>query len=352
MLKDLSPAVEPIEYSNGILKVLDQRKLPLKEEWLEIDTLPPLLEAIVTLAVRGAPLLGITAGFGVLIGMRELESDSEEEILAKYARVRRLISETRPTARNLFGTLERMDGIVAENCKFGQNVLLQAIENEAFAVHKEERQSCLSMGEFGSKLLCDSPRVLTHCNTGVLATGGIGTALGVIHTAWAKGYIEQVWVDETRPLLQGARLTAWELHKLSIPHAILCDNSAASLMAKGAVDAVITGADRIAANGDTANKIGTMNLAILCDYFEIPFYIAAPVSTIDLSTENGSQIIVEQRHKREIHGWGDYRWACPDSDAVNPAFDVTPAELITGIITEVGVFEKPYTKSLLETKHE
>ncbi len=342
----LEPAIEPIKFGNGRLELLDQRELPLEEVWLEIDSLPPLLDAIVTLAVRGAPLLGIAAGYGVLIGMKELEGDSQEEILARYSRVRRLIGETRPTARNLFGTLERMDEVITSTADSGLSRVLRTIEDEAVAIHNEERKSCLKMGRLGAELIEGKPNVLTHCNTGVLATGGIGTALGVIHTAYANGNIEQVWVDETRPLLQGARLTAWELHKLGIPHNIICDNMAASLMAKDSVDAVITGADRIAINGDTANKIGTLNLAVLCDYFDIPFYIAAPVSTTDLSTENGNRIVVEQRSREEVHGWRNSLWACPESNAVNPAFDVTPAELISGIITEVGVFKYPYTENL------
>ncbi len=342
-MDNMLPAIEPVEYSNGILRLLDQRELPREEVWLEIKTLSPVLDAIVTLAVRGAPLLGIVAGYGVLVGMREILSsyDNAEEQFAKFARVRRLIAETRPTARNLFGTLERIDRVVQEHAGSGSDELLRAIEDEAFAIHREERESCLRIGDFGAELLKNAKRVLTHCNTGVLATGGIGTALGAIHTAFEREYIEKVWVDETRPLLQGARLTAWELHRLGIPHSIICDNTAASLMQSGLVDAVITGADRIAANGDTANKIGTLNLAVLCSHFKIPFYIAAPRSTIDQSMASGSEIIVEQRHMDEIHGWGENKWACPYSDAVNPAFDVTPAELITAIITEEGFFVPP-----------
>ncbi|MGC9315681.1 MAG: S-methyl-5-thioribose-1-phosphate isomerase, partial [bacterium] len=265
---------------------------------------------------------------------------------AGYTRVRRLIAETRPTAKNLFGTLSRMDRIVREGSYEDRKILLEAIEAEARAIHGEERESCIRIGEHGAGVILGNTRILTHCNTGVLATGGIGTALGVIHTASANGDLERVWVDETRPLLQGARLTAWELHKLGIPHSIICDNTAASLMQRGMVDAVITGADRIAINGDTANKIGTLNLAILCDFFEIPFYIAAPVSTIDFEMESGGEIVVEQRDTGEVHGWGDNKWACQFSDALNPAFDVTPGRLITGIITETGVYEYPYSDSL------
>ena len=330
--------------------MLDQRELPLKEVWLDIDTLHPLLNAIITLAVRGAPLLGIVAGYGVLIGLNEIKSDSAEELMAGYSRVRRLIAQTRPTAKNLFGTLQRMDRIVRDGSFEDSKGLLEAIELTAKAIHAEEIESCLRIGEHGAEVICDYRKILTHCNTGVLATGGIGTALGVIHTAHSMGRIEKVWVDETRPLLQGARLTAWELHKLGIPHSIICDNTAASLMQRGIVDAVITGADRIASNGDTANKIGTLNLAILCNFFEIPFYIAAPVSTIDLDMECGGEIVVEQRDRDEVHGWGDSKWACEFSDALNPAFDVTSARLITGIITERGVSEFPYTDSLRNLK--
>ncbi len=345
-MTNLSPAIEPVEYSAGTLRLLDQRELPLKEVWLDIDTLHPLLDAIITLAVRGAPLLGIAAGYGVLIGLNEINSDSAEELMAGYSRVRRLIAETRPTAKNLFGTLRRMDRIVRKGSYEDRKGLLEAIEAEARAIHAEERESCIRIGEHGADVILGRTRILTHCNTGVLATGGIGTAFGVIHTAFANGEIERVWVDETRPLLQGARLTAWELHKLDIPHSIICDNTAASLMQMGMVDAVITGADRIAINGDTANKIGTLNLAILCDYFEIPFYIAAPISTIDFEMESGAEIVVEQRDGDEVHGWGENKWACRFSDALNPAFDVTPGRLITGIITETGVYGYPYSNSL------
>jgi len=339
----LKPAIKPLRYENGVLYILDQRELPQNEVWLEIAELEPLLDAVRGLAARGAPLLGIAAGYAVLIGMNKFYSDNPRNLMERYRLVREQIAETRPTARNLFVTLERMDDIVINKLPRGLENLLEAIRREADNIYKEEIESCEVIARIGAPLLENADRVLTHCNTGALATGGVGTALGVIHAAHLENGIETVWVDETRPLLQGARLTAWELSRLDIPYKIICDDVAASLMLRGLVDAVIVGADRITANGDTANKIGTLNLAILCDYFDIPFYIAAPTSTIDMTLSTGNDIEIEQREPREIRGWHDTIWAPAEAPAENPAFDITPIKLITSFITERGIIENPGT---------
>ncbi len=343
---ELKPSIQPLQWEGGVLRLLDQRLLPHKEVWLEIVSLEQLTDAIRGLAVRGAPLLGITAAYGVLIGMSESNADDEREFIKAYEHSRDAIAATRPTARNLFGALEQMDKVVESNIALGQERLLAAILNEAQAIHREEIKSCEAMASNGAPLLKSVRKVVTHCNTGALATGGVGTALGVIVAAHKSYGLETVWVDETRPLLQGARLTAWELDRLGIPYRIICDSAAASIIARGEADAAITGADRIAANGDTANKIGTLALAITCKHYGIPFYIAAPTSTIDLSIPSGDGIIIEMRDDDEIHGWRDCTWASEDSPTLNPAFDVTPAELISAIITERGVIQKPNEASI------
>jgi len=345
-MNEITSVIKPIEFKDGVLRMLDQRELPQREIWLEINSSGPLLDAIRTLAVRGAPLLGITAAYGVLIGLGESSAESPDELRAAFTRVQDAIAITRPTARNLFESLERMAAVVDKRANSGRIDLLEYIETEAKAIHNEEIEACYAIARNGAPLFDGFPNVLTHCNTGVLATGGIGTALGVIHYAWTEGNIESVFVDETRPFLQGARLTAWELGKIGIPYRIICDNAAASVMSRGRVDAVITGADRIAANGDTANKIGTLNLAILCRYFGIPFYIAAPTSTVDSSIKDGGEIEIEMRGAHEVRGWRDIRWAEENAKAENPAFDVTPAGLITAIITEKGVIINPNERKL------
>jgi methylthioribose-1-phosphate isomerase len=345
--QNLSPAIEPIRWDSGTLYLLDQRELPQREVWLEIRTLPPFLDAVKSLAVRGAPLLGIAAGYGVAVGMFSSDAKTESELRGTFKTVREQIAGTRPTARNLFDSLERMERVVEKFASQGREKLLYELLGEAKEIHRAEVDNCLAIAEHGAPLFSNTKRIITHCNTGVLATGGIGTAFGVIHAVHFLFGLENVWVDETRPLLQGARLTAWELGKLGIPHRIVCDSTCASLISRGLVDCAITGADRIAANGDTANKIGTFTLAVACKHFGIPFYIAAPTSTFDLTKKSGAEIPIENRDEREVKGFRDYIWAPENSRAENPAFDVTPAELITAIITEKGVIEKPGAKPIV-----
>ncbi|HHS49775.1 MAG TPA: S-methyl-5-thioribose-1-phosphate isomerase, partial [candidate division Zixibacteria bacterium] len=275
----LQPAIEPIHYSDGVLRALDQRRLPHEEVWLELRTLDEVIDAIKTLAVRGAPLLGIVAGYGVLVGMHEIIRDGRRLTGEEFDKIIARIAGSRPTARNLFDTLEKMHATFDNSSSDECNILKAS--DLAKSIHDTERGNCIEIARNSLGLLRGN--VITHCNTGVLATGGIGTALGAIQAGYSAGLVEKVWVDETRPLLQGARLTAWELGRLDIPHEIICDGAVAGIMAEGLADCAIVGADRIASNGDTANKIGTYGLAVLCDYHELPFYIAAPGSTFDLS---------------------------------------------------------------------
>ena len=301
------------------LLLLDQRQLPEKELWLELRDHREVAEAIRNMAVRGAPAIGCVAAYGFVLGISK-GSDPEEVYIT--------LSQTRPTARNLFWALDRM----MEALKTGRD-----IEEEARKIEQEDLEANRRMGDLGSKLIHDGARVLTHCNTGALATAGWGTALGVIRTAHLKGKKVHVWVDETRPYLQGARLTAWELFKEGIMHTVITDNSAGYLMSRGLVDVIIVGADRITANGEVANKIGTYSLAVLAKYHGIPFYVCAPSTTFDLSIASGKEIPIEERSGSEVKEIGGFKIAPENSPALYLSFDVTPAELITGIITERGI---------------
>jgi methylthioribose-1-phosphate isomerase len=303
--------VEPFRFEDGALLVLDQRALPAEERWIRCETVDQVADCIRTLAVRGAPAIGIAAAYALALA-------DDREAAAE------LLRSTRPTAVNLAWALER--------CRDAGDPL-----EAARRLHREQHEADRTLGELGAELFGHGTRALTHCNTGALATGGIGTACGVLRVAWERGRLAEVWVDETRPLLQGARLTAWELRRAGIPHRVVADSAAGSLMAQGRVDRVIVGADRIAANGDVANKVGTYPLAVLADRHGVPFYVAAPLSTIDAATPDGDWIPIEERDPAEVVAGGD---------AFNPAFDVTPAELVTAIVTEAGVLEHPYGESI------
>jgi methylthioribose-1-phosphate isomerase len=294
--------------------VLDQRRLPDAVVEVECRTVPELVEAIRTLAVRGAPAIGVAAAYG--LALAALRGDD-------LADAERALAASRPTAVNLAWALAEMRA--------------DPTPERARALHAEEVDRCKRMAAHAAELFASGTRALTHCNAGGLATGGYGSAVGALRAAWERGLLEHVLVDETRPLLQGARLTAWELEAAGIPHAVIADSAAASMMARGEVDLIVTGADRIAANGDTANKIGTYSLAVLAHHHEIPLYVVAPTSTIDLATATGAGIPIEERDPAEISA----RFA-----ARNPAFDVTPAALIAAIVTETGVHRAPYTDSL------
>jgi methylthioribose-1-phosphate isomerase len=348
---DLFPAagdIRPYRYQDGVLQLLDQRLLPTEEVWLEYRDHQGVAEAIRTMVVRGAPAIGIAAAFGAWFGARDIASETFAGFWQEFEQVCAVLAATRPTAVNLCWALERMKSLVRANANQPPVNLKIALEYEALAIAEEDLRLNRAMGRHGEPLLADGSRILTHCNAGALATGGYGTALGVIRAAVAAGKKISVYADETRPWLQGARLTAWELQRDGIPVTLICDNMAGWLMAKGEIDGVIVGADRIAANGDTANKIGTYSVAVLAKEHGIPFYIAAPTSTIDLSLADGSLIPIEERGEREVTHVGDRRLA-PEGVAVrNPAFDVTPARLISAIITEHGLARGDYHGRLAE----
>jgi methylthioribose-1-phosphate isomerase len=334
--------ISPIRWSDGRLWLLDQRRLPVEEverpctDWREVA------DAIRTLAVRGAPAIGVAAAFGVALAARGSAATEPAGLAADLDEAIAGLGATRPTAVNLFWALERMRAVAAAGRDLPVTALRDRLLDEARAMLDEDVAANRQMGAHGAALVPAGARILTHCNTGALATAGYGTALGVVRAAHGRGLVREVWVDETRPVMQGSRLTAWELVKEGIPHRVISDVVAAQVMREGRVDLVITGADRIAANGDTANKIGTYGLAVLARHHAIPFYVAAPVSTIDPSTASGAAIVIEERDPAEVRGVAGRQTAPAESPVYNPAFDVTPAELITAIVTERGVFRPPY----------
>jgi methylthioribose-1-phosphate isomerase len=324
---------------DGHLRLIDQTRLPT--EFVEIDCrdAQAVWEAVKVLRVRGAPAIGIAAAYGVCLGVRDVLDADPAVFFQRLDETVGYLASSRPTAVNLFWALERMKNAALRLSGKPPREIAAALLAEAQTIHEEDRQMCRAIGRHGAELLRDDQGVLTHCNAGGLATSDYGTALAVIFAAAESGKTLHVYADETRPLLQGARLTAWELQQRGIDVTLICDNMAAQVMREGRIDAVITGADRIAANGDTANKIGTYGVALLAAAHKIPFYIAAPSSTFDLSISSGDQIPIELRDPREVtHGFG--RQTAPDGVAVyNPAFDVTPAELIAGIICQHGVIQ-------------
>jgi len=321
---------------NDQLVFLDQTKLPLEEIYVQTDRYERIAEAIERLEIRGAPLIGIAASYALALSLKNIETDFEKVFYSVYDRLAR----TRPTAVNLFQALDELKKEF-ENLSDKKNAF-EILLAKAKELHKKDEEYCLKIGRNGLILFRQKSNVLTHCNTGKLATGGIGTAFGIIKTAFENGLVNHVYADETRPLLQGLRLTAFELEKNGIPFTMQTDSSAAELMKQGKVDLVITGADRIALNGDSANKVGTYNLAILANYHNIPFYIAAPSTTIDRTIATGEGIVIEYRSSKEIFYIGETLISPENNNAFTPAFDVTPAHLISGIITEEGLFSFPY----------
>ena len=327
-MSHFNDVLSPLAWHGGVLALLDQRRLPTEEIWTEYRDYREAARAITDMVVRGAPAIGCTAAYAVVLGAQQG---------ADFDVVVATVAATRPTAVNLFWALERMRRVAPRTAA--------ALEAEAIAIHAEDIAACKAMGAHGAPLL-PAGTVLTHCNAGALATGGYGSALGVIRSAVAAGTKLQVYADETRPYLQGARLTAWELQRSGIPTTLITDNMAGWLMAKGEIQSVIVGADRIAANGDTANKIGTYSVALLAHEHRIPFFVAAPRSTIDRQIPDGSHIPIEERPAREVTHLGE-RQIAPTGIAVrNPAFDVTPARLIAAIITEAGVARAPFGSSI------
>lgn len=340
----MNDTVEAIRWDGERLSLLDQRRLPGHIEYIHCESAADAAHAIREMVVRGAPAIGITAAYGMVLSARQHGLDD----LASVESDSVLLSRARPTAVNLFWALDRCGAVAEKQAAAGADAgrIGDALLAEAHAVLDEDIAMCRALGRAGQELLADPATVLTHCNAGGLATGGYGTAVGVVYAAREAGKRVKVYADETRPLLQGARLTAWELADQGIDVTLLCDSAAATVLRQGRIDAVITGADRIVANGDAANKIGTYPLAVLAARHNVPFYIAAPLSTFDPDTATGDEIEIEQRDAGEVTGFGGRVIAPGGVAAFNPAFDVTPAELITAIITEQGVFRPPYTNSL------
>ena len=340
--------IKTIEWTDDGVRMIDQRKLPTVEEYPTFRTYEEVAEAIKVMVVRGAPAIGVAAAMGVALGVSKSKAQSNDELRADFEKITSTIAATRPTAVNLFWAIERMKRTFAR--AIGANSSRATIErlliDEAKAIYDEDIENNRRMGRFGAELMPQSGTVLTHCNAGALATAGYGTALGVIRAAVEGGKRLKVLADETRPFLQGARLTAWELWKDDIDVRVISDNMAGAFMRQGLVDAVIVGADRIAANGDVANKIGTYTVAVLARQHDIPFYVAAPLSTLDLSIPDGSHIPIEQRTPTEVTHIGNTRIVPEGVSVFNPAFDVTPNELVTAIVTEVGVARTPYLQSL------
>lgn len=331
--------MEAIRWENHTLYLLDQTRLPAEEDWLAHTDPQAVAQAIRTMVVRGAPAIGVAAAYAMVLAARQSAGRPDGE--ARMVRARELLAASRPTAVNLFWALDRM-----ERCGLACGNDPGPLEEEAIAIHREDVQMNAAMGRAGAELVPEGARILTHCNAGALATGGFGTALGVIRAAHAQGKVSMVYADETRPLLQGARLTAYELVRDRIPVTLICDDMAGALMAQGKVDLVVVGCDRMAANGDFANKIGTYSLAVLARYHNIPFYTALPSSTIDMAIPDGSHIPVEQRDGGEVLGFAGVRTGPLGARTWNPAFDVTPHQLLSGIITERGVLRPPFAAGL------
>jgi len=317
------------------LRVLDQTRLPQEEVYLELSRYQDVASAIVELKVRGAPAIGVAGAYGVALGALKIKTKSRDSFLQKLRAITQTIANTRPTARNLFRAIDRMQQIAESGKDIGQ--IKTALINEAIKIQTEEAEATRRLSQLGAGLIEDGFTILTHCNTGALATAGYGTALGVIKKAWEQGKKLRVIATETRPLLQGARITAWELKKAGIPFTLITDSMAGYFMSKGEVDCVIVGADRIAANGDTANKIGTYTLAVLAKEHGIPFYVAAPTTTIDLTLASGAEIPIEERSPEEVTHIHGIAIAPEDIQVQNPAFDITPHKYITAIITENGI---------------
>jgi methylthioribose-1-phosphate isomerase len=337
-----------IEWTDDAVVMVDQRKLPTQEVYVRCLTAKDVAKAITTMIIRGAPAIGVAAAMGLALGVKRSKASGTKQLATEFTRLCEMLGATRPTAVNLFWAIDRMKRRFAALVASGAGVdeIRQSLVREAAAIHDEDVASCRAMGAHGAALVPDGARVLTHCNAGALATAGYGTALGVIRAAAAQQKVVEVFADETRPFLQGARLTAWELVKDGIPTTVITDSMSGALMAKGLIDFIVVGADRIAANGDVANKIGTYTVAVLAKEHGIPFYVAAPLSTIDLGTPDGSRIPIEERNAREVTHIGKSRVTPEGAGIRNPAFDVTPHRFVRGIITERGVCTAPFDESL------
>jgi methylthioribose-1-phosphate isomerase len=337
-----------IDWQGDAIVMVDQRKLPAHEIYVRCRTAQEVARAIRTMVIRGAPAIGVAAAMGIALGMSRSTAKGTRQFAVDFQKICDMMASTRPTAVNLFWAIERMKRVFGEGARSGESPdeLVARLAREARAIHDEDVASCRAMGGFGAQIVPDGARVLTHCNAGALATAGYGSALGVIRAAVEQGKRIAVFADETRPFLQGARLTAWELVREGISTTVITESMAGPLMRAGEIDLVVVGADRIAANGDTANKIGTYTVAVLAHEHKLPFYVAAPLSTIDLATPDGEHIPIEERDQREVSHLGSSRLTPEGALIRNPAFDITPHRYIAGIITEKGIVHPPYIESL------
>ena len=338
--------VETLRWVENHLEMIDQRILPKDFQYISYISAAEVAEGIRSMVVRGAPAIGCAAAYGVALEALNLQDANMDDFLDGMGNAYEKLLQSRPTAINLYWAINRMRSIMNENSSQAPKEIANTLLEEAHKILNEDIQINQTMGSFGAELLVDGARVLTHCNAGALATAGHGTALGVIRSAVQTGKEISVLADETRPFLQGARLTAWEMITEGIPVTLISDNMSGHLMNHGEVDVVVVGTDRVAGNGDVANKIGTYMVAVLAKRHNIPFYVACPLSTIDRSIESGADIPIEERPAKEVTGYQDFQWAAKGVGVRNPAFDVTPAELITGLITEKGIVYDPDTKKI------
>ena len=337
-----------IDWSNDAVVMVDQRKLPRKETYVTCRTASEVARAIRKMVIRGAPAIGVAAAMGIALSVNRSKLKGMHAFATEFYKTCDLMAATRPTAVNLFWAIARMKTVFSTAAKAGQSPdeIKTKLESEARRIHDEDVSNCRTLGAFGAEVVPDGARILTHCNAGALATAGYGSALGVIRSAVGDGKRVTVFADETRPFLQGSRLTAWELLRERIQTTVITDNMAGAMMKSGEVDIVIVGADRIAANGDIANKIGTYTVAVLAKENGLPFYVAAPRSTIDFSTPDGDHIQIEERDQREVTHLGSNRVVPEGALVRNPAFDITPHQYVTGVITELGILRAPYKDSL------
>jgi len=338
--------IETLRWSEDHLEMIDQRILPADFQYISYNSAVSVADGISSMVVRGAPAIGCAAAYGVALEALNLQDASKDEFSKGMEKAFNILLESRPTAINLFWAIDRMRSKMNENISLTPKKIAYTLLSEAHKILNEDVEINRKMGSFGAELLPDGSRVLTHCNAGALATAGHGTALGVIRSAVEAGKKISVIADETRPFLQGARLTAWEMIQEGIPITLISDNMSGHLMSQGEIDAIVVGTDRVASNGDVANKIGTYMVAVLAKRHNIPFYVACPLSTIDRLITNGEDIPIEERPIEEVVGFRNYEWAASGVQVRNPAFDVTPAELVTGLITEKGVIKYPNSKNI------
>ncbi len=344
-------SVETIKWTNGYARIIDQTLLPTQLKYINCKDIKTMWHAIKTLQVRGAPAIGVAAAFGVILGIQNFKGSDKPKFLNLFYQTCDYLATSRPTAVNLFNMLDQMRAVVLENPEADVGTLKKLLHTRALGIFKHDQKVCRTMGDYGASLIKNGMRCLTVCNAGALATADYGTALGIFYSAKKKGKKFSVYSCETRPLLQGARLTCWELTREKIDTTLICDNMAATLMAQGKVDIIFAGADRIASNGDAANKIGTYMLAVLAKYHRVPFYIVAPHSTFDFKIKSGKQIPIEERKPEEVTHFAGVQTAPKEVKVFNPAFDVTPSSLISGIVTEFGIIRSPFIQNIIKTFH-